>query len=154
MAGELWGTLRFVDMDIFHDLHGNSGATVFDKDLIFIQHIFWFSVYKAKDYINLYGRFYIGAGLELTDEVDLAPVWLFLSHLRVVSMNNKFSTLPFINVYTTLHAEGQRRAADLVFTSIRESETSGFGYRWDKAGRKTTFTGFVAPPIALSPLLI
>ena len=154
MASELLGTLRFVDMDIFHDLYGNSGKTEFDKDLLFVQHIFWLSVQKTKDYINLYGRFYIGAGLELADEVDLAPMRLFLNHLRIVSMNNNFSTLPFINIYTNLHAVGQRRTVDLLFPSIRESDTSGFGYRWDKVGRRTTFTGFVHPLITLSPFLI
>lgn len=158
MASELWGTLRFVDMDIFQDLHGRGGETVFNKDLTFIPHIFWLSVQNARDYINLYGRFYWNADFELSDGVDLAPVWLFLNHLRILSMKNNFSMLPLINVnvYTIIHAVGQRKAADLVFTSITEElRTSGFGYKWEKARRGvTSFSGFVHPMMALSPLLI
>jgi hypothetical protein len=30
MASELWGTLRFVDMDIFQDLRGRGGETIFN----------------------------------------------------------------------------------------------------------------------------
>ncbi|MFP3200606.1 MAG: hypothetical protein RXR06_12100 [Thermoproteus sp.] len=156
MASELWGTLRFVDMDIFQDLHGRGGEIVFNKDLTFISHTFWLSVQNARDYINLYGRFYWSASFELSDEVDLAPVWLFLNHLRILSMKNKFSMSLIINVYTIIHAVGQHRAAELVFTSITEElSTSGFGYKWERARRGvTSFSGFVHPMIARSPLLV
>jgi|LAFN01.1.fsa_nt_gi hypothetical protein len=156
MASELWGTLRFVDMDIFQDMHGRGGETVFNKDLTFIQHIFWLSVQNAGDYINLYGRFYRNGVFQLSDAVDLAPVRLFLNHLRILSMKNNFNVLPLINVYTIIHVVDQRREAELVFTSIAEDlRTSGFGYKWKKAMRGTTsFSGFVHPVFALSPLLI
>lgn len=156
MASELWGTLRFVDMDIFQDLRGRGGETIFNKDLTFIPHIFWLSVQNARDYINLYGRFYWNVAFKLSDEVDLAPMWLFLNHLRILSMKNNFSMLLTINVYTILHTVSQRRTADLVFTSMSEElSTSGFGYKWEKARRgATSFSGFVHPMIALSPLLI
>jgi hypothetical protein len=114
------------------------------------------SVQKARNYINLYGRFYWNPAFKLSDEVDLASVWLFLNHLRILSMKNNFSMLLTTNVYTILHAVGQRRTADLVFTSMTdELSTSGFGYKWEKARRGiTSFSGFVHPMIALSPLLI
>jgi len=156
MASELWGTLRFVDMDIFHDLHSKSGTTVFNNDLIFSPHIFWLSVKNAKDYISLYGYFYRLVAFNLTDEVDLSPMWLFLDHLRIVSMKNSFSALDYIEAYTTLYAVGQRRTVHSTFTSItEESLTSGFGYKWEKTEHRTTsFSGFLHPMIALSPLLI